>query len=200
MQSRAYHTSLAIQDAFVRLLTESPYESVTIRAIVDLAGTGLGSFYEYFANKEDLARVCVHLRSKRLLKALTTPTHEDVPVPLAREPVLDTALDRLLAVHADAPLAWGAHYVLERRFTGLAEYAAMYERFVRAWEHVLRGSDASVGPPRAARTCLTIAYGLLAHAHMRYLASAVPRAPMDHGALRDELRAALSGYLARVMR
>lgn len=46
-QSRARHTSGALQEAFVRLLVERNYDAITIREIVDLAGTGLGSFYEY---------------------------------------------------------------------------------------------------------------------------------------------------------
>ena len=73
-QSRAKQTSWALQEAFVQLLTKRDYEAITIRNIVDLAGTGLGSFYEYFANKDDLAKVSVHLRTKRLLKTL-----KDVP-------------------------------------------------------------------------------------------------------------------------
>ena len=68
-QSRAQHTSQALQDAFVRLLVERGYAAITIREIVMVAGTGLGSFYEYFASKEDLARVSLHLRTKALLLA-----------------------------------------------------------------------------------------------------------------------------------
>eukprot|EP01031_Cornospumella_fuschlensis_P012274 gene12274-15004_t len=60
----------ALQQAFVQLLVESDYPRISIRAITGLAGTSLGSFYEYFASKEDLARVCLHLRSKELLTAL----------------------------------------------------------------------------------------------------------------------------------
>jgi AcrR family transcriptional regulator len=67
LQSRARQTFQALQDAFVRLLLERSYAEITVREIVLVAGTGLGSFYEYFSGKEDLAKVCLHLRSKSLL-------------------------------------------------------------------------------------------------------------------------------------
>ena len=70
VQSRSRETARAIRDAFVRLLAEKPYPQVTIREIVMVAGVGLGTFYEYFDSKDALARACVHLRTKELLRAL----------------------------------------------------------------------------------------------------------------------------------
>jgi AcrR family transcriptional regulator len=63
--------------------------------IVSVAGTGLGSFYKYFASKEDLARVCLHLRSKALLMALHDAVAAHAGRPL-RE-LVDAAADLSLA-------------------------------------------------------------------------------------------------------
>ncbi len=53
-QSRAKLTQEALQESFVRLLHERSAAEITIREITNLAGVGLGTFYEYFAKKEDL--------------------------------------------------------------------------------------------------------------------------------------------------
>ena len=59
-QSRARLTQEALQDSFVRLLHERSAEKITIREITDVAGVGLGTFYEYFSKKEDLIALTIH--------------------------------------------------------------------------------------------------------------------------------------------
>lgn len=191
-QSRARHTSGALQEAFVRLLVERNYDAITIREIVDLAGTGLGSFYEYFANKEDLAKVCVHLRSKTLLRALQSLDPDHAPL----ESVVRMAVDRLLEVHRENPAHWGVHYLLERRRSGIAAYAKMYEQFVRQWTQLIKSASdrACASPADVARTCQTVVYGLFAHAHLQGLSAA--RMPVDLDLLRVQSQQALLGYLA----
>lgn len=195
-QSRARHTSGALQDAFVRLLMARDYDAITIREIVDLAGTGLGSFYEYFANKEDLAKVCVHLRSKTLLRALQSLNQDAGRAPL--ESVVCMAVDRLVDNHRESPSHWGAHYLLERRLSGIAAYSKMYERFVREWVRLIgAASDRMCADPAdAARTCQTILYGLFAHAHLQGLSAA--RMPVDLDLLGLQSQQALLGYLSLV--
>ena len=65
-QSRAKLTQEALQDSFVRLLHERSANKIPIREITDLAGVGLGTFYEYFSKKEDLAKHLFFLRPRRL--------------------------------------------------------------------------------------------------------------------------------------
>ena len=93
-------------------MVERGYAGITIREIVLVAGTGLGSFYEYFASKEDLARVCLHLRSKALLMALRDAAEGHAGRPM-RE-VVDAAIESQIEAHREHPLEWGAHYLLER--------------------------------------------------------------------------------------
>ncbi|MDP9902827.1 TetR/AcrR family transcriptional regulator [Variovorax ginsengisoli] len=192
-QSRARHTSGALQEAFVRLLVARDYDAITIREIVDLAGTGLGSFYEYFANKEDLAKVCVHLRSKTLLRALQSCDQNCDGTPL--ESMACVAVDRLVDIHRESPSHWGVHYLLERRLSGIAAYSKMYERFVREWARLIGAASnrTCACPADTARTCQTILYGLFAHAHLKGLSTA--RMHVDLDLLRLQSQQALLGYL-----
>ena len=59
-QSRAKLTQEALQESFVRLLHERHAHEITIREITDVAGVGLGTFYEYFSKKEDLVALTIH--------------------------------------------------------------------------------------------------------------------------------------------
>jgi AcrR family transcriptional regulator len=190
-QSRARHTSLALQEAFVRLLVERGYAGITIREIVAVAGTGLGSFYEYFASKEDLARVCLHLRSKALLMALHDAVERHTGRPL-RE-IVDALIESQIEAHREHPLEWGAHYLLERHLSGPDAYRKMYDRFVDEW---LGALDAAADVPptfakeEAARVGFTIMYGLFAHAHIG------ARGKPDLQALSLQARSAINAYLA----
>jgi AcrR family transcriptional regulator len=191
LQSRALQTSQALQDAFVRLLVERGYAAITVREIVLVAGTGLGSFYEYFASKQDLAQVSLHLRSKALLLALRQAASAQRGQPLQ---TLGPALVQALwAAHQGPVEEWGAHYLLERQFSSLQASRNTYERFVEVWAQALRAasempSDGDVAA--AARTCQGLVYGLFTHAFLRAdaqgAAAALPR----------QATAALTAYLA----
>lgn len=189
-QSRALQTSQALQEAFVRLLVERGYAGITIREIVMVAGTGLGSFYEYFASKEDLARVCLHLRSKALLVAMQDAVARHAGRPL-RE-IVDALIDSQIEAHRERPEEWGAHYLLERHLSGADAYRKMYERFVDAWADALAAASdlpAGCAMREAARVSQTVMYGLVSHVHI----SAVG-AP-DLQALSRQARTAVNAYL-----
>ncbi|MDM0009162.1 TetR/AcrR family transcriptional regulator [Variovorax sp. J22G73] len=189
-QSRARHTSQALQEAFVRLWVEKGYAGVTIREIAAVAGTGLGSFYEYFENKDDLARVCLHLRSKALLMGMRAAVAAHAGRPL-RE-IVDAVIDAQLDAHREQPLAWGAHYLLERHLSSPEAYRKMYDRFVAEWVGALDAA-ADLSPDcqkkEVARVCQTIIYGLVAHTHIG------TGGRPDLQALSRQLRGALHGYL-----
>src|SRR5574344_937694 len=71
-QSRAKLTQEALQESFVRLLHERSAAEITIREITDLAGVGLGTFYEYFSKKEDLIALTIHLHVKHNAEQMKT--------------------------------------------------------------------------------------------------------------------------------
>jgi len=164
-QSRAQHTARALQEAFVHLLDEQDYGSITIREIVLVAGTGLGSFYQYFASKEDLARICLHLRSKALLGLLREAGATRAGATLTG--VADAIVDAMIDAHRVHPTQWGSHYLLERHLSGADAYRRMYDRFVDAWAAALgAAADAPPTPQRLrelARVSHTLIYGMLAH-------------------------------------
>jgi AcrR family transcriptional regulator len=165
-QSRARHTAQALREAFVRLLVERGFDAITIREVVAVAGTGLGSFYEYFASKNDLAMVCLHLRSKALLVAMRASVVGQPPRPLTD--VVNALVEALLQAHASDPQAWGAHYTLERHLSPREAYSKMYDRFVAQWAMALETAT-DIAPQtaeslrQAARVSHTITYGLFAH-------------------------------------
>ena len=166
-QSRAHHTSQALREAFVRLLVERGYAAITIREVTAVAGTGLGSFYEYFASKEDLARVCLHLRSKALLMAMRAAVAQHQGGKLAE--VVSAVVDSQIEAHREQPLEWGAHYVLERHLSTPESYRKMYDRFVDEWVAALEAAcDLPTAFPtrEVARVSLTIIYGLFAHTYI----------------------------------
>src|SRR4029077_21221254 len=69
VQSRAYASSQALQEAFVRVLVEQGFEKTTIREVTAVAGVGIGTFYDYFGNMDALAALCIHRHIKALASA-----------------------------------------------------------------------------------------------------------------------------------
>lgn len=191
VQARSWQTSLAIQEAFVRLLVESEYEKIKIRDIVMVAGVGLGTFYEYFTSKEELARTCVHLRSKQFLQTLERCRAEVAGQPLAQG--IAAVVEAMVHMIEQAPAQWGQHFLLERRHTALAQYRADYERFTAQWQALLAAAgDWPAGRDAAAPALMvfTQVYGVLAHTAL------AADAHTDFAAVRAQLRLATLGYLA----
>lgn len=149
----------------MQLLATRDYAGIPIREIVSVAGTGLGSFYEYFASKDDLARVCLHLRSKALLRVMQEAGERCAGQPLAA--IAAALVDALAEAHRGPASEWAAHYLLERHLSGADAYCAMYERFVEGWSQAFstagdRLPQATLG--EAALLVHTLVYGLFSHA------------------------------------
>ena len=53
---RPQRTQQALRDALLELVVEPGYEKSSVQDILDRAGVGRATFYEYFRNKEDLLR------------------------------------------------------------------------------------------------------------------------------------------------
>src|SRR5258708_30007844 len=66
VQSRAYASSQALQEAFVRVLIEDGFKKTTVREVTAVAGVGIGTFYDYFGNMDALAAPWIHPRLKAL--------------------------------------------------------------------------------------------------------------------------------------
>ncbi|MFM0616066.1 TetR/AcrR family transcriptional regulator [Paraburkholderia nemoris] len=191
VQSRSWQTSLAIQDAFVQLLVESEYDQITIRDIVMVAGVALGSFYEYFTSKEELARTCVHFRSKRILKTLEQSRADAAGSPMVQG--VERALQALVDMVMDDHARWGQHFLLERLHSPLAQYRADYARFTFQWKSLLAASSDWPTGRDAQRPALTLSmlvYGVLAHTALS------DERTLDKDDLCQQLRLAVTSYLA----
>lgn len=192
-QPRAQQTARALQEALVQLLAEREYADISIREIVSVAGTGLGSFYQYFASKDDLARICLHLRSKGLLTAMQAAAARCAGQPM--DDVASAIVDSMIDAHRGHAREWDAHYLLERHLSSAQAYRKMYQRFVDAWSKALAAAGDALPPERlreAALVCQTVVYGLFAHA---FIGS---RGRLDLKQLAQACRDAATGCLQRI--
>ena len=83
VQSRSRAVVAALVEAFDDLLRRSPNEdAVTLEALVTRAGVGIGSFYEYFSNKDALVGVLVGKATvdnfNQLLARIDADASEDI--------------------------------------------------------------------------------------------------------------------------
>jgi AcrR family transcriptional regulator len=190
-QSRSRATAQAIRDAFVQLLVEKGYEKVSIRQVIALAGVGIGSFYEYFSSKDELAAVCIHLH----IKDIAAVMRERIDV--TRGEPLPARVDALLAAQCAPALAepeqWRAIFLLERKVSGTDAFRAMYREFVGLWQEALaNGPDwpAGAAVAESAFVAHAMAYSLISQALMT--ASEFPNADT----MRRTVRTAVHGYLS----
>lgn len=198
-QSRARATAEAIQQAFVQLLVEHGYERVSIRQVISLAGVGIGSFYEYFSDKEALAAVCIHLRVKQIAGSMqaVVDTHVNAHVNAHVGAPLPERIDALLEAQIHATLAepgqWSALFLLERRVSGTGAFRKLYGEFVQLWAAMLAGEpeiDGDAQRDEAAFAIHSMIYGLVSQALMTHAG------PADPTRLRALVRTAVHGYVS----
>lgn len=138
-QSRARITQEALMESFVRLLHDRPASEITIREITDVAGVGLGTFYEYFSKKEDLIALTIHQHVKSNAEALKSYAQSLIE--------LSTNLDfsaylqhiihfQLQEVQAQQFL-WAQTFLLERQISSIEIYRKSYEMMVQMWQSIL---------------------------------------------------------------
>ncbi len=138
-QSRAKLTQEALQDSFVRLLHERAAHDITIREITDLAGVGLGTFYEYFSKKEDLVALTIHRHVKNNAENLNIYAHSLIK--LSTDIVLDDYLKEVIHYQLEQIQAqqflWAQTFLLERQVSNIESYRKSYEMMVQMWQSIL---------------------------------------------------------------
>ena len=97
LQSRAWMTTGAIQDAFVLLLVERGYEKVSMRDIAGVAGVGLGTLYLYFPGKDSIAAVTVRSWMRRQAAILAQAA--EAPAPRT----IEQTIRAMVAAHVREP-------------------------------------------------------------------------------------------------
>ena len=138
-QSRAKLTQEALQESFVRLLYERPASQITIREITDLAGVGLGTFYEYFSKKEDLIALTIHLHVKHNAESLKSYAQSliklstDLDFQYYLQQILHFQIEQIQAQQ----LLWSQVFLLERQISDIESYRKSYAMMVQMWQSIL---------------------------------------------------------------
>lgn len=138
-QSRAKLTQEALQDSFVRLLHERAAHDITIREITDLAGVGLGTFYEYFSQKEDLVALTIHRHVKNNAEDLKNYAQSLIKLStdLALQDYLKQVIHYQLEQIQAQQFLWAQTFLLERQISNIESYRKSYEMMVQMWQSIL---------------------------------------------------------------
>ena len=138
-QSRAKLTQEALQDSFVRLLHERAAHEITIREITDLAGVGLGTFYEYFSKKEDLVALTIHRHVKNNAGDLKIYAHSLIKLStnLSLQDYLKQVIHYQLEQIQAQQFLWSQTFLLERQISNIESYRKSYEMMVQMWQDIL---------------------------------------------------------------
>lgn len=138
-QSRARMTQEALMESFVRLLAERSANEITIREITDLAGVGLGTFYEYFSKKEDLIALTIHQHVKsnaEVLKSYAQSQYELSTIPSFQAYLQRIVHFQLKEIKAQQFL-WAQSFLLERQVSSIESYQKSYAMMVHMWQSIL---------------------------------------------------------------
>lgn len=139
-QSRARITQEALMESFVRLLAERSANQITIREITDLAGVGLGTFYEYFSKKEDLIALTIHQHVKsnaEMLKSYAQSRYElstNLKFPEYLQQVIHFQLQEIQTKQ----FLWAQSFLLERQVSSIESYQKSYAMMVQMWQSILK--------------------------------------------------------------
>ena len=138
-QSRAKLTQEALQESFVRLLHECPASQITIREITDVAGVGLGTFYEYFSKKEDLVALTIHQHVKTNAEQLKTYAQSlmELSTKLSFEDYLQQIIHFQLEQIQTRQFLWAQTFLLERQVSNIESYRKSYAMMVQMWRSIL---------------------------------------------------------------
>lgn len=138
-QSRAKLTQEALQESFVRLLHEHSADKITIREITDLAGVGLGTFYEYFSKKEDLIALTIFQQVKSNAEQLKSYAQQQIE--LSTNLTLQGYLQRIVHFQLEQIQAqqflWAQTFLLERQISNIESYRKSYAMMLEMWCSIL---------------------------------------------------------------
>jgi AcrR family transcriptional regulator len=193
LQSRAWMTSGAIQDAFVLLLIERGYEKVSMREIAGVAGVGLGTLYEYFPGKESIAAVTVRSWMRKQAALVAAAALAPAPRTLDETAAALTAAHvRGMLAHADA---WRVLLHVERAVSSPASYREVYREFVVLFRDAFAAASdwPALDAQRTAFNAFTIVNAIVGQALLVHDAA-------DADTLLHDAQRAMAAYIAAVRR
>lgn len=138
-QSRARITQEALMESFVRLLHERSAHEITIREITDVAGVGLGTFYEYFSKKEDLIALTIHQHVKSNAESLKSYAQSlcELSTYSELQPYLEQIIRFQLEQMQTNQFLWAQTFLLERHISSIEIYKKSYLMMVEMWRSIL---------------------------------------------------------------
>lgn len=140
-------TSVSIQDAFLQLLLEKDFESISMRDIANVAGVSIGGLYHYFPSKDAIAAMTVRSWVRKLsleLSAVASTGNRSMAatVHLLVQTMVSTMLE------GESIDKWRALTVLERRISPLPVYRRLYMHHVDLYQEALaNATDWPAGRP-----------------------------------------------------
>jgi len=125
----------AILEAFEKALDTQSFEACTTNHIADLAGVGIGSFYEYFSNKETVLALWLHRHSSRLLADFDRLLDDDSGIDLEEQ--VDAIVGGVFERYAHKLHVWRqiAHAVYA--ISTDEQCARCAREFSRRWQRLL---------------------------------------------------------------
>ncbi|WP_180186918.1 TetR/AcrR family transcriptional regulator [Acinetobacter sp. YH01012] len=194
-QSRAKLTQEALQESFVRLLHERSAAEITIREITNLAGVGLGTFYEYFAKKEDLLALTIHLQVKQHAEHLKSYAQQQLELSTVVEinRYIATIIQFQLQQIQAQQWLWAQTFLLERQVSHIETYQKSYSMMLQMWQQifapVIHNAELQL---RLALNLHRISYGFISQSLL------INPHYQDWDALHTDISLAIQSFLAAV--
>lgn len=193
-QSRSQVTVLSLQEAFVRVLIEQGgLDKVRVREVVEVAGVGIGTFYDYFSNLQALAASAFRHRSESLTLRLrdTMERHRAGPWTDMVHALLDDHIDVVLK----NPKEIAGLLLIERQVFDLVSHQAFHRNFKDNWRDALlfKGMTDPLLLETTAAMLHAITYGWCAQEILVF------RGERDRQQSRQALGLAVIGYLQAVL-
>lgn len=138
IKSKVYQQALL--DSAVQLLAEKHHREITIREMTDIAGVGLGTFYEYFSQKEDVFALIIHQQIKALAQELLG---HGAQIKNFRPDILITDyVEQLIQIQLkkiqNAQQIWATIFLLERQLSTSEVYQKHYALMCQLWQDLLQ--------------------------------------------------------------
>ena len=190
-QQRGLMSVLSLEQAFVRvLMLTGDFQKVRVREVVDVAGVGIGTFYDYFPNLQVLAASAMRTRRDGLIKTLrqTMVRHADA----SRSTLIDAMLDDCVEMALQQPKEWAALLMIERHVEDLPGFQAFHLGLQQTWVDAFESHGPECPLPQI-KTMSTmvhaITYGWCTQEILVF------RGDRTRQASRQELGSAVHGYL-----
>lgn len=187
-QARGERRVTAILDAAAQVLGEVGYDAMTVSAVAERARTPIGSVYQFYANKEAIGQAVAERYLGELIEysdAALVPIAARLPLPA----LVDTLLDPYIEFVAVRP-GYLALLGNTKAIKLLPAKAALEQALVGRLADLF-AAHGNVQQPEQVRLWATLT--------MHLVGALAPLAIMPDGtidaAMRDEIKAALLGYL-----